>query len=87
MTDAKVEAKPGWTLVAVYYSRHLGNWLWVVRQYPSGVGEEQTYHHVKKSLSLKRQGAWRIWPGPFVPPDGRACYYVGSRQRDERLRA
>ena len=87
MTNTKVQAIPQWTLVGVYYSRHLGNRLWIVRHYPSGISDEQTYRDVKKSLSLRRQGAWRIWPGPFVPPDGRACYYVGSRQRNERLRA
>ena len=61
---------------AQLYSRVLQDSVWIVLRYPFSTEIEENYPAAKASLGLrpKQRAKWKIWPHPFVSPDGKGAY-------------
>lgn len=67
------DASTGFSKVqaARFYSQVLSEWVWLVFEYP---GQRLAYGEAHEILRLRNGSKWKIYPRPFVPSDGYACY-------------
>ena len=57
---------------ARFYSQSLGEWIWLVFDYP---GERLAYQDAREVLRLRNWTPWKIYTRSFTPSDGYACYF------------
>jgi hypothetical protein len=62
------------------YSRVLKDSVWIVLRYPFSTEIEENYPAAKASLGLRprQRSKWKIWPHPFVSPDGKGAYSLAD---------